>query len=314
MSGSIASRGGVYLDRHARLISARVRVTSRRFPARDRAMTESRHDWGDVALLLRKARKVPPYPWELLTHKGRVAYHQRYLRWQAQEVRKRVAQLGLVLPENWSYQEVAQIYLICGPVYDAPGFNPSGFVVDAGAGFGEYAVLTSRLPEVQEVYAFEPGAMAAQRAREFIAANHARAQLVEAALGSARGKLTLGDAGGGAVSVLSEAQGKEVDLVPVDDLPLERIDFIKINVEGAELDVLKGAQRTLVSSRPRLAVQCHTIQLASEVDRFLEQYGYRMAYHDKGLRASYPMDRVQNRYYLPPGSPPPQPSVAREMA
>src|SRR5580658_8889155 len=159
-------------------------------------MTDSKHDFGDVLLFFRKIRELPPYPWEVFTHKGRLAHHDRCLQRRALKVRAKATELGLVLPGNWTYKEVAEIFpvMCCGP-YDAPGFEPAGEVVDAGAGFGEYAVLNSRRPEVKEVYALEPGAVAAQRAREFIEANHSRAQLVEAALGAERGKLTLGDAG-----------------------------------------------------------------------------------------------------------------------
>jgi FkbM family methyltransferase len=267
-------------------------------------MTDSKRDFGDVLVFLRKAREVPPYPWEVFTHKGRAAHHRRVLQRRAGKVRARAAELGLVFPETWCEKEVAETYgVMCYSAFDVPGFAPAGQVVDAGAGFGDYAVVTSRRPEVKEVYSFEPDSLAAQRAREFIAANHSRARLVEGALGSGRGKLTLGDTGFDQLSILSQTGLKEVNLYAVDDLPFEPIDYIKINVEGAELEVLKGAKRTLVSSHPRLAVQCHTHQLAADVDRFLQGFGYRLAYVEGGARSGYPMDWVQNRYYLPPEAP-----------
>ena len=40
----------------------------------------------------------------------------------------------------------------------------------------------------------------------------------------------------------------------VDDLRLERVDFIKLDIEGAEREALEGAKATLTRFRPRLAV------------------------------------------------------------
>jgi FkbM family methyltransferase len=47
---------------------------------------------------------------------------------------------------------------------------------------------------------------------------------------------------------------QQVLSVAIDDLAAERVDFIKLDVEGAELSALRGARETLVRDRPRLAV------------------------------------------------------------
>ncbi len=263
-------------------------------------MTGKSYDLGDFLVFLRKTRETPPYPWEPFTHRGRVAHNRRWQERRAQRVRLRARESGIAIPESWSDEDVCGVYLmLCTTVYDVPGFEPRGHVVDVGASCGDYAVVTARRPEVTEVLALEPAPHNAQRAREFIALNHARARLIEAAAGSRTGRMWLGDAGSGAVSVLSDRQGFEVEVVALDDLPIDHIDFVKINVEGAELAVLEGAQRTLSFHRPRLAVSVHSRALAASVDQFLSRFGYRLAYHDRGVRASYPMDLVQNRFYLP---------------
>jgi FkbM family methyltransferase len=59
----------------------------------------------------------------------------------------------------------------------------------------------------------------------------------------------------GGVSVGAAAEGETVPLVTIDSLTLHRCEFVKIDVEGMELDVLKGAKDTLQRFRPRLYVE-----------------------------------------------------------
>lgn len=59
----------------------------------------------------------------------------------------------------------------------------------------------------------------------------------------------------------------------VEGLGITRLDFLIIDVEGAELEVLKGAQRSLTSYKPRLYIELHGT--ADEVETYLRSEGYR---------------------------------------
>jgi FkbM family methyltransferase len=48
-----------------------------------------------------------------------------------------------------------------------------------------------------------------------------------------------------------------INVVPLDEAIREKITFCKLDVEGAELDALKGAQRHLLQDRPKLAVSAY---------------------------------------------------------
>uniref|UniRef100_A0A0G4I8Y1 Methyltransferase FkbM domain-containing protein n=1 Tax=Chromera velia CCMP2878 TaxID=1169474 RepID=A0A0G4I8Y1_9ALVE len=50
-------------------------------------------------------------------------------------------------------------------------------------------------------------------------------------------------------------KGEEVDSLMVDSLRFDRVDFVKIDVEGHELSVLQGALRTLMVHRPVVLVE-----------------------------------------------------------
>ena len=58
---------------------------------------------------------------------------------------------------------------------------------------------------------------------------------------------------------------------------LEKIDFIKIDTEGAELEVLKGAIQTLEIYKPKILVEFHIFKdhmIQSKIHEFLLKLGY----------------------------------------
>lgn len=69
-------------------------------------------------------------------------------------------------------------------------------------------------------------------------------------LGSGRQSEAIGQA------ISWDKVGEAVPKMPFDDLRLVRVDFMKIDVEGMEVEVLKGAARSLAQFRPILLVEC----------------------------------------------------------
>lgn len=67
----------------------------------------------------------------------------------------------------------------------------------------------------------------------------------------------------------------------------EKIDFIKLDIEGAEIRALNGAQDTLKKDRPQMAICIyHSItdyyEIPLYLDSFLENYVYRLGHYDNG--------------------------------
>jgi len=66
-----------------------------------------------------------------------------------------------------------------------------------------------------------------------------------------------------------------VPLVTVDGLGLENVTFVKIDVDGYEVPVLRGAAETIRRDQPRLLIEVeHRIQPAGDVTDLLESWGY----------------------------------------
>ena len=57
-------------------------------------------------------------------------------------------------------------------------------------------------------------------------------------------------------------------------------DLIKIDVEGTELSVLEGFERTLREARPSLVIEIHDIANGSAVRAFLQEYDYHLSETD----------------------------------
>lgn len=53
-------------------------------------------------------------------------------------------------------------------------------------------------------------------------------------------------------------------------------DLLKIDVEGSELSVLRGATEILRSSRPQLVIETHALELEGEIAQLLGGAGYRV--------------------------------------
>lgn len=70
----------------------------------------------------------------------------------------------------------------------------------------------------------------------------------------------------------------------LDEFNLTNVSFMKIDVEGHELEVLKGAVKLIESQRPALLIEIEERHCAGNVQRvpqWLEQYGYQTFCFDK---------------------------------
>jgi FkbM family methyltransferase len=137
-------------------------------------------------------------------------------------------------------------------------------VIDVGAHIGYYSLLCASI--AQSVICFEVNSEAIAALEENIELNgFTNVVIIQKALFSRNGYLQFDR---DQIKVLEKAaEGKtSVECVRLDDLTaLKQVpahaDFIKIDVEGAELDVLCGARDFICASRPRLIVEVHSGKL-----------------------------------------------------
>lgn len=130
--------------------------------------------------------------------------------------------------------------------------RPGAIALDVGANAGAYALLLGQwVRPGGRVYAFEPAPETFAGLRRHVRLNGLQdtVVLVRAAAAGVTGHGTLSvDGVSGANRLADGADGATVETITVDDFcERERIapSFIKIDVEGAELQVLRGARETI---------------------------------------------------------------------
>jgi len=139
--------------------------------------------------------------------------------------------------------------------------SPGNLSIDVGANFGVYTLVASRLVgETGRVLAFEPTAQSFATLRQNIALNHfSNVRAFSSRTSADRGKARLYHARDPVGNSLGKdplwgVEGEEVQTEALDNLLEEsgigRVDAIKIDVEGAEELVLRGAIRCLTSYNP----------------------------------------------------------------
>jgi len=175
--------------------------------------------------------------------------------------------------------------------------KPGDIVLDVGAHIGFFTMhMAAMVGPSGRVYAFEPFDANAELLERSVAENRfaERVVVTRAAVGAASGSATLTFAAetlnsGGAyllrdgTAPLTGNVKKTVPLVALDEFTLPRpVKFIKMDVEGAEPQVLGGAARLLKNDRPLILSELHPTQLqrasATTADEFLAQLrrlGYR---------------------------------------
>jgi FkbM family methyltransferase len=150
--------------------------------------------------------------------------------------------------------------------------RPGDVVIDGGGCWGETALwLAHMVGEGGQVHSFEPGPKNLELLRRNLAQNPRLSERItvrDLPLGATAGEtLWIEDAlaPGAGLKNAEEMQGRanmvETQIETIDALvergELSKVDFIKLDVEHAELAVIKGASETIRTQRPRLAISIY---------------------------------------------------------
>jgi FkbM family methyltransferase len=168
--------------------------------------------------------------------------------------------------------------------------QPGDVVLEVGANIGAHTLSLARaVGPAGLVHAIEPQRSLFQMLCANLALNdlqnvHVRQQGLGAVQEVLRVSTPVTAAAANFGGISLGRQGEEpVQVMTLDDLRLDRLDLIKIDVEGMEEAVLRGGTETIRRLRPTLYVENDRVGSSAALIRFVRDLGYRMWWHLPGL-------------------------------
>lgn len=200
---------------------------------------------------------------------------------------------------------------------------PDGIVVDVGGNVGTTTLSFAASVPRGHVHVFEPSRAllpCLRRNLELSRAHNVTVHPIGLADAPSQGRLEIATPGNpGSAYVVDGAGGDAFAIQRLDDAlaDLPRFDFLKIDVEGYELRVLRGAAALLQKHRPVVLFEVNEGALrrggtsGREVCEHLLALGYRLAFLQGGRLRDYDLAthlqrKLHNVIALPPGATPPR--------
>lgn len=170
---------------------------------------------------------------------------------------------------------------------------PGKVVFDVGAHVGFYVLLFSELVgDSGQVVAFEPFPPNVAYLKKHLALNRCtNVTIVEAAVADRSGTAYFAEAASSSMGHLAAYGQRQVPQVSLDEwisagrLPVP--DYLKIDIEGAELLALQGAQSTLMRYCPTIFLATHGAELHARCCSLLQEFGYVLtSLTDEGIAST----------------------------
>lgn len=156
---------------------------------------------------------------------------------------------------------------------DLPVFSPCSddIFIDGGAYDGDtLKSFLSKVDNCQQYYAFEPDTSNYEKLAAFIQKNSLTfAKAIQAGLWNQDSALSF-QGNDGTSSVISETGHTQITVKAIDSLGVPAT-FIKMDIEGAEFEALKGAEQTIRQYKPKLAISLyHHPEHLTQIPLFLK--------------------------------------------
>jgi FkbM family methyltransferase len=180
---------------------------------------------------------------------------------------------SLVKPYFWDDTDPANFAAEILPYFEhMPEMPEDAWVIDAGAATGQFTVAFALTHPRARIVSFEPSRRQRILTTRNLAINHAGKQCTIEPFGLWNDNCTLAFRTHGAISSLeqvSELAGRfpfteKVAVMRLDDwagqIQPPRLNLIKMDIEGAELEAIQGMKNVLARYRPALLVQAYHIR------------------------------------------------------
>lgn len=173
--------------------------------------------------------------------------------------------------------------------------KPTSNILDIGANIGTTTLFFAKCCPEGMVYAYEPSQSMRECLVRNIALNHLNNVHVNPyGLSNKKGRAAIKlecDYNPGSGFVSYDGDGEKVDLTTLDDdlSIVHKIDFIKIDVEGHEKNVLIGGEKTICRSKPFMIIEINQKALErnnakqSDIYSILKKWNYKVYIVKSGM-------------------------------
>lgn len=202
---------------------------------------------------------------------------------------------GPLKGKKWHYRKGTSLWIPLGNYENETAgwlmeqFDENTTFFDVGANLGYFTLMSSFKINKGKIFAFEPVPKNIAILKKNLELNDVKnVQLIEKALSVKEGKAHFAVEENGANSHFEDidlvhAKMNKEDVVEVNVTTLDIFckennvipDVIKVDVEGAEVDVLKGATELLKQKKTKWLVSVHTDPLMKGTLQIFKDHGYR---------------------------------------
>jgi FkbM family methyltransferase len=188
-------------------------------------------------------------------------------------------------------------------IYKFTTHEPAPRILDCGANIGLATVYLKQQYPQARVTCFEPDdATFIALEKNITAAGFSDVELVHAGLGAREETRTFFSEGadGGRIATSDDAKNEtnitEVKLIPLSPYLDEPIDFLKIDIEGSEAEVLEECKDKLGKVK-QIFVEYHSLhdepQTLPRILEILKTAGFRVYIEDVGVHSKHPLESIQ---------------------
>ena len=173
-------------------------------------------------------------------------------------------EISFHLPEGW-FDLLQRIILLNRKFYEVPlleniraRLGPRPVIADIGANIGNHSVFFAKVCKAEHVHAFEPIPHIQKILRRNTELNAMSGfTLYPFALGEAKGNIGVDMFNPANLGSTTLAPGRDgqIPIKTLDSLELDGLSLLKIDVEGMQDAVLRGASNTIRESRPILVIE-----------------------------------------------------------
>lgn len=168
-------------------------------------------------------------------------------------------------------------------------YKPNGIFIDAGCFDGQTSIQFAKWcnNKYSKIYAFEPEENNLEKCK-YNLSNLKNIRLINAALGACIGTSYF-CSDNQSSSYISENGETKIDITTIDKtVKSEKVSFIKMDIEGSELDALKGSKNTIKRDKPLCAISVYhkagdVLTIGKYLKSLVPEYRFKIRHYNMNM-------------------------------